>query len=39
MQALVMTLACGYLGLKNKMKPKPEMKGDSYRAPKRYCVP
>jgi glutamine synthetase len=28
--ALSMTLACGYLGLKNKIKPKPEMRGDAY---------
>jgi glutamine synthetase len=35
--ALAMTLACGYLGLKNKIKPKPEMKGDAYLAP--YSLP
>ncbi|MDD2730445.1 glutamine synthetase family protein [Malikia sp.] len=28
--ALAMTLACGYLGLKNKLRPKPEMRGDAY---------
>ncbi len=28
--ALAMTLACGYLGLKNKIAPKPEMRGDAY---------
>jgi glutamine synthetase len=28
--AMAMTLACGYLGLVNKIKPKPEMKGDAY---------
>lgn len=28
--AMAMTLACGYLGLKNQIKPKPEMKGDAY---------
>ncbi len=31
--AMAMTLACGYLGMKNKIKPKPEMKGDAYLAP------
>ncbi len=35
--ALAMTLACGYLGLKNKLKPKPEMKGDAYLSP--YNLP
>ncbi|HEX5785779.1 MAG TPA: glutamine synthetase family protein [Burkholderiaceae bacterium] len=35
--ALAMTLACGYLGLKNKIMPKPEMKGDAYLAP--YTLP
>ena len=35
--ALAMTLACGYLGLKNKIKPKNEMKGDAYLAP--YSLP
>jgi glutamine synthetase len=35
--ALAMTLACGYLGLKNKIKPKPEMKGDAYLSP--YALP
>lgn len=28
--AMAMTLACGYLGLKNQIKPKSEMKGDAY---------
>jgi glutamine synthetase len=28
--AMAMTLACGYLGMKNQTKPKPEMKGDAY---------
>jgi glutamine synthetase len=32
--AFAMTLACGYLGLKNKITPKPEMKGDAYLAPR-----
>lgn len=31
--AMAMTLACGYLGIKNKIQPKPEMKGDAYLAP------
>lgn len=31
--AMAMTLACGYLGMKNKIKPKAEMKGDAYLAP------
>ena len=31
--AMAMTLACGYLGIKNKIKPKSEMKGDAYLAP------
>ena len=35
--ALAMTLACGYLGLKNKIRPKPEMKGDAYLSP--YSLP
>ncbi len=35
--ALAMTLACGYLGLKNRLEPKPEMKGDGYLAP--YALP
>jgi glutamine synthetase len=35
--ALAMTLACGYLGLKNKIKPKAEMKGDAYLSP--YSLP
>jgi glutamine synthetase len=35
--ALAMTLACGYLGLKNKIRPKPEMRGDAYLAP--YTLP
>ena len=35
--AMAMTLACGYLGLKNKIKPKPERKGDAYLSP--YSLP
>ena len=35
--ALAMTLACGYLGLKNQIVPKPEMKGDGYLSP--YTLP
>jgi glutamine synthetase len=35
--ALAMTLACGYLGLKNKIQPKAEMKGDAYLSP--YALP
>jgi glutamine synthetase len=35
--AMAMTLACGYLGMKNKIKPKPEMKGDAYLSP--YALP
>ena len=35
--AMAMTLACGYLGIKNKIKPKPEMKGDAYLSP--YSLP
>jgi len=35
--ALAMTLACGYLGLKNRIKPKPEMRGDAYLSP--YSLP
>ena len=35
--ALAVTLACGYLGMKNRMRPKPEMKGDAYLAP--YSLP
>ena len=35
--AMAMTLACGYLGIKNKIKPKAEMKGDAYLAP--YSLP
>ncbi len=35
--ALAMTLACGYLGLKNQLNPKPEMKGDGYLTP--YALP
>jgi len=35
--AMAMTLACGYLGLKNKIKPKPEMRGDAYLSP--YALP
>ena len=31
--AMAMTLACGYLGMKNKLQPKTEMKGDAYLAP------
>jgi glutamine synthetase len=34
---MAMTLACGYLGMKNKMKPKSEMKGDAYLSP--YALP
>ena len=35
--AMAMTLACGYLGLKNQIKPKPEMKGDAYLSA--YALP
>jgi glutamine synthetase len=35
--ALAMTLACGYLGMKHAIKPKPEMKGDAYLSP--YALP
>ena len=35
--ALAMTLACGYLGLKNKIRPKPEMRGDAYLSA--YALP
>ncbi len=35
--AMAMTLACGYLGMKNQIKPKPEMKGDAYLSP--YALP
>ena len=35
--AMAMTLACGYLGIKNKIKPKPEMRGDAYLSP--YTLP
>jgi glutamine synthetase len=35
--ALAMTLACGYLGIKNKIKPKPEMLDDAYKSP--YSLP
>ncbi len=35
--AMAMTLACGYLGMKNKLQPKAEMKGDAYLAP--YSLP
>lgn len=35
--AMAMTLACGYLGMKNQTKPKPEMKGDAYLSP--YALP
>ncbi|MCX7278704.1 MAG: glutamine synthetase family protein [Burkholderiales bacterium] len=31
--AMAMTLACGYLGMQKKIKPKSEMKGDAYLAP------
>jgi glutamine synthetase len=31
--AMAVTLACGYLGMKNKIKPKDEMKGDAYLTP------
>jgi glutamine synthetase len=35
--AMSMTLACGYLGLKHRIPPKAEMKGDAYTAP--YALP
>ena len=35
--AMAMTLACGYLGMKNRIKPKPEMKGDAYLSA--YALP
>lgn len=35
--ALAVTLACGFLGMRNQMMPKPEMKGDAYLAP--YSLP
>jgi glutamine synthetase len=35
--AMAMTLACGYLGMKNQIKPKPEMKGDAYLSA--YALP
>ena len=35
--ALAMTLACGYLGIKNKILPKKEMKRDAYLSP--YSLP
>jgi glutamine synthetase len=35
--AMAMTLACGYIGMKNKLKPKPEMKGDAYLSA--YALP
>ncbi|MCS6810756.1 MAG: glutamine synthetase family protein [Tepidimonas sp.] len=35
--AMAMTLACGYLGIVNKIKPKPEMRGDAYLSP--YALP
>jgi glutamine synthetase len=35
--AMAMTLACGYVGMKNQIKPKPEMKGDAYLSP--YALP
>jgi len=31
--AMAMTLACGYLGMQKKIKPKAEMKSDAYLAP------
>jgi glutamine synthetase len=31
--AMAVTLACGYLGMKNKIQPKDEMKGDAYLTP------
>jgi glutamine synthetase len=31
--AMAMTLACGYLGMKQKLKPTAEMKGDAYSSP------
>jgi glutamine synthetase len=31
--AMAMTLACGYLGMKQKLKPTDEMKGDAYGSP------
>ena len=31
--AMAMTLACGYLGMKQKLKPTSEMKGDAYGSP------
>ncbi|TSE19650.1 Gamma-glutamylputrescine synthetase PuuA [Tepidimonas alkaliphilus] len=35
--AMAMTLACGYLGIVHKIKPKPEMRGDAYLSP--YALP
>ena len=35
--AMAMTLACGYLGMKQKLKPSDEMKGDAYNSP--YALP
>lgn len=35
--AMAMTLACGYLGMKNRIKPKAEMKGDAYLSA--YALP
>jgi glutamine synthetase len=35
--AMAMTLACGYLGMKNQTKPKSEMKGDAYLSA--YALP
>lgn len=35
--AMAMTLACGYLGLKHRIAPKPEMRGDAYLSP--YALP
>jgi glutamine synthetase len=31
--AMAMTLACGYLGMKHKIEPKPEIQGDAYLSP------
>jgi glutamine synthetase len=35
--AMAMTLACGYLGLRDRVRAKPEMKGDAYLSP--YSLP
>jgi glutamine synthetase len=35
--AMAMTLACGYLGMKQKLLPTNEMKGDAYNSP--YSLP